>query len=210
MKTTSLALAIVLVLIGSARLSAHRLDEYLQASRLSIELDRIVVELDLTAGVSVAAGITATIDGDHDGAISPTEAADYASAVLADVSLSVNDARIPIRLTRVEAPTVGEMSEGLGTLRVMAMAQLPTVNGQRLRVRYRNDHRTDVGVFLVNAMVPQIENITLASQDRDLQQREIRLDYNVSPVWRAQVGWLSFAFLLLSSFFCLRQVSSRG
>ena len=34
--------------------AAHRLDEYLQATRLSIDIDRVDLEIDLTAGSAMA------------------------------------------------------------------------------------------------------------------------------------------------------------
>jgi len=34
--------------------SAHRVDEYLQATRLSIDLDRVEVEINLTPGIDLA------------------------------------------------------------------------------------------------------------------------------------------------------------
>jgi hypothetical protein len=70
------ALSIWLGCPGTA--GAHRLDEYLQATRLSLDLDRVGVEIDLTAGVSLAAQIFASIDTDRDGRISIAEGEAYA------------------------------------------------------------------------------------------------------------------------------------
>jgi len=36
--------------------TAHRLDEYLQATRVSIDVDRVDLEIDLTAGTAIAKG----------------------------------------------------------------------------------------------------------------------------------------------------------
>ena len=46
-----------LLLVLSASPSAHRLDEYLQAARLSLAHTRVELEIDLTPGASVADGI---------------------------------------------------------------------------------------------------------------------------------------------------------
>ena len=52
------ALVLASAFAGGATLSAHRLDEYLQAARVGIEPDRLHLELDMTPGVAVAdAGI---------------------------------------------------------------------------------------------------------------------------------------------------------
>src|SRR4051812_3412896 len=58
---------ILLVFAGSA--SAHRLDQYLQATRLSLAADQVGVEIDLTPGVEVAPAVFALINTDHDGRI---------------------------------------------------------------------------------------------------------------------------------------------
>ena len=49
-----LALLVAFVILG-VRLDAHRLDEYLQATRVAIERGRVTVEIDLTPGASLAA-----------------------------------------------------------------------------------------------------------------------------------------------------------
>jgi hypothetical protein len=64
----------MLGLIFSHTADAHRLDEYLQASQISIESGRIIVEINLTPGAAVADGVIAEIDRDADGELSPSEA----------------------------------------------------------------------------------------------------------------------------------------
>ena len=49
---------------------AHRVDEYLQATRLSIDLERVDLEIDLTAGAAMASKVFAWIDTNRDGEIS--------------------------------------------------------------------------------------------------------------------------------------------
>ena len=93
-------LALGLLLPGSAPAEAHRLDEYLQATRLGISRDRVVVELDLTPGVLVAAQVFAMIDRDGDARVSPVEIEGYARRVLRDLSLSVDDRPCAIRKCR--------------------------------------------------------------------------------------------------------------
>jgi hypothetical protein len=57
---------------------AHRLDEYLQATRVAIERERVDVDIDLTAGVSIAGQVTTWIDVNGDGEISQAESFAYA------------------------------------------------------------------------------------------------------------------------------------
>ena len=58
--TRTLASAILLSLGVPAY--AHRLNEYLQATLISIEKDRVQVSLHLTPGVAVSSTIIANID----------------------------------------------------------------------------------------------------------------------------------------------------
>src|ERR1035437_6464096 len=58
--------------------AAHRVDEYLQATRLSIDIQRVDLEIDLTAGVAVASEVFAWIDTNRDGEISNAEGEAYA------------------------------------------------------------------------------------------------------------------------------------
>ena len=52
---TRLAVATVaFVLAMPAASAAHRLDEYLQAARVSLTRDQITLELDMTPGVNIA------------------------------------------------------------------------------------------------------------------------------------------------------------
>ena len=69
---SSLALAAILAGAGT-RASAHRLDEYLQATRILVEPARLQITLDLTAGVSVAAAILGDLDRDRDGSLGADE-----------------------------------------------------------------------------------------------------------------------------------------
>src|SRR5688572_3513135 len=104
MRTVSVA-AIVFVLAMPATSAAHRLDEYLQAARLSLARDRIALEVDLTPGVNIAAAIVTLLDRDGDRRISPVEARAYGQAVLADLVLELDGRTVPVTLTRVEIPS---------------------------------------------------------------------------------------------------------
>ncbi|HSV15655.1 MAG TPA: hypothetical protein VLI90_15445, partial [Tepidisphaeraceae bacterium] len=66
-------LAIAIVMLTPPGVGAHRLDEYLQATRVGIERERVSLEMDLTPGVSVARQVTAWIDSDGNRVISTPE-----------------------------------------------------------------------------------------------------------------------------------------
>lgn len=73
-----------------ARYGRTCLDEYLQASRVSLERTDVSLQIDLTPGASVADSIIALIDRDGDNTISPSEAEQYGRVVLADIVLELD------------------------------------------------------------------------------------------------------------------------
>jgi len=99
----------MLGLIFSHTADAHRLDEYLQASQISIESGRIIVEINLTPGAAVADGVIAEIDRDADGELSPSESAAYAGVVVRSLSLEVDGGQRPLVLERYRFPSPAAM-----------------------------------------------------------------------------------------------------
>ena len=78
---------------------AHRVDEYLQATTIAVEQDRVLVQLRLTPGIEVFPTVLALIDTDRDGAVSEARAARVRRAgARSDLSLSVDGVRLPLRL----------------------------------------------------------------------------------------------------------------
>ena len=159
---------------------AHRLDEYLQATRLSLASDQIVLKIDLTPGVDTAAVIFASIDSDRDGRISDDEAGAYANLVLDEIVLDVDGKHRPVFLASEEFPSFQDMSAGIGIIRIEARAPWAGLPG-RHSVYFRNDHRPELGVYLVNALVPESPDIEIVGQHRDTLQREFRLIFELDP-----------------------------
>ena len=67
----------ILLFTGTPAL-AHRLDEYLQGTIISIEKDRVDAQMTLTPGVAVFPTLIADIDPNSDGVISGIEQRAYA------------------------------------------------------------------------------------------------------------------------------------
>src|SRR5262249_53406279 len=80
-----LPLSLLPLLAPPPTLFAHRLDEYLQATLVSIEPNAIRLQINLTPGVAVAEPVLARIDLDRDGVISTNEAAAYAEMLKRDL-----------------------------------------------------------------------------------------------------------------------------
>ncbi len=160
--------------------SAHRRDEYLQAARLGIDPDRVELALDLTAGIAVAEVVLSEIDLDKDGVVSVAEARAYSDRVLSAIALDVDG--IPLRVELVEStfPTFDTVRKGEGTTRIQATASLPRLDDGLHHLRYRNAYRSDIGVYLANALVPASDRVIVAAQRRDVNQRDLVIDYMLS------------------------------
>jgi hypothetical protein len=194
-------------LLAAAPLSAHRLDEYLQATFVEIARDRVDLEINLTPGVSIAPQVVASIDRDSNNAISADEADAYANAVMASISLQVDGRAREVALTGRRFPTTDEMREGVGTIHLKASARLPESSAGGHALLYRNMHRPELGVYLANALVPSDRTIEIAKQERDVLQHELRIDYrvagNASQPWTAAAS--AGAATLVTLFFWRRR-----
>jgi hypothetical protein len=83
-------------LAAASPVAAHRLDEYLQATTITLARDHVGLELRLTPGVSVAKVILAAIDTDQDGQLSTIEQHRYAAAVQQDLRLVIDGQSMPL------------------------------------------------------------------------------------------------------------------
>ncbi len=160
--------------------SAHRTDEYLQATRLSIDLERVDLEIDLTTGVAMASEVFSWIDTNRDRQISRGEGQAYAQEVIHSLALSVDGKPLPIRFVDISFPQFREMSLGIGAIRLRATATAPAVDSGHHQVSFLNLHRPRSSVYLVNALVPANPRIQLADQRRDFGQHGLTLDYTVA------------------------------
>jgi hypothetical protein len=160
--------------------SAHRLDEYLVATRVAIAVDRVSLELDLTPGVGLAAEAMTSIDTDGDGQISHTEAAAHATALLNSIVLLTDGQPAQLTLVESQYPEVRDMTAGVGILRLRATAEMADSTPGRHVLTYVNGYRPDKSVYLANALVPSDRRVTIATQRRDPAQHELTLEYDVA------------------------------
>src|SRR3989442_4295609 len=155
--------SVVILLMFPLLLVAHRLDEYLQATRLSLALDRVVLKMDLTPGVDVAPMIFLLINTNRDGRISETEGRVYSNQVLKETALEVDGKRLQWDLVSSEFPSFQEMSAGTGVIRIEARAAWAGAPG-RHSLSFQNNHRSDLGAYLINALVPGSRDIEITGQ----------------------------------------------
>ena len=193
-------LALATVVAMGATPSAHRRDEYLQAARIAVDPDRVQVELDLIAGISVAEAVIRDIDRDGSGSITRDEARKYATAVVGTVRMDIDRMPLQVELVNVTMPALEAIRNGEGAIRLELTATLPALASGTHQIFFLNAHRADIGVYLANALAPVSPRIAIAAQRRDVAQREITIDYALtsSPVTRGRALLPLGALALLS------------
>ena len=176
-RLAAIGAVVVSVLAATTGLSAHRLDEYLQAARVAIDPARVEIQLDLTPGVAVAQRLIAEIDRNHDGAIADSEGLAYALRVLEDVRAEIDGRPIALSLADRRMPAVLDIEQGVGAINLRLAAELPPLAPGSHRLVIRNSHHSDIGAYLANALVPATWRVAVLSQDRDYTQSELTVEY---------------------------------
>lgn len=188
MKTWRTARILILLASGMPA-CAHRLDEYLQATTISLEKDRVQAQIRLTPGVSVSSYMIGTIDTNHDGILSRGEQQAYADQVLREVSLTLNAQRLPLQPLSVRFPKISEMKEGLGTIEISFAADAS--GSLERQLVFENHHQSPIAAYLVNCLVPQDRDIQITAQRRSYEQSVYQVSYRQGGV---RPGPLSLAW----------------
>lgn len=207
----ALAIAGASLLWGGTSVSAHRLDEYLQATMIEVGKDRVHVQMYLTPGVAVFPAVLAAIDTDRDGAISAAEQRAYADRVLGDLSLTIDGK--PLRLHSVSSTfaDVEEMRLGSGGIAVEFFADSGSSNGRR-RLIFENHHQSRIAAYLVNCVTQHELQVQVIAQKRNYLQSLYQLDYvqaapgpeRLPPGRTYRAAWAGTAALLLLAPLALR------
>jgi hypothetical protein len=200
---TRLTGVFTLTLAFAGAVDAHTLDEYVQALRVGVRSARLLVFLDLTPGINIAAHVLQRIDGDGDDALSPTEAEAYARSVIADLAITLDGDDVALSLVRVETPAAEELRDGQGTIRIEASTSASIPSG-RHRLVVRNGHLPDSSVYLANALLPDAADIRILQQARDFRQQTYSLDYEIRGANTAALAWLLAASTILTMLVCAR------
>jgi hypothetical protein len=215
MKRKLLLVAAAILFSLSETATAHRLDEYLQATILSIDEAHVQALMRLTPGVAISTFVLSSVDTDANKIISETEERAYAERVIHDLTLTVDGNRLPLRLLSVNFPSSEDVKAGLGEIRIEFRADLrdggrgdgDSDGGRTLT--FENRHQRGISVYLMNAEVPRNQHIRIVSQNRDENQTFYQVNYlqTGSVVasasvpwfwWRDFRLWLGMAILLLA------------
>ncbi len=187
-----LVLVALMGLMGVSRAGAHRLDEYLQATTISIEPGRLTLQLRLIPGVAVASKVLALIDIDGDGILTNAEQQNYAAWVRHDLLLTLNSQPLTLHLVAAEFPPVGKISRGMGGILLTFEGSLP-IGRSDYRLTVENHHQRVMTVYLVNCLLPENPAIHIVGQTRNYNQSVYQLHFAVgrSSLRRPSTG-LSF------------------
>jgi len=164
----------------------HRLDEYLQATILSVENDRVEGSMRLVPGVAVASAVIGSIDTNRDGVLSPSEQTAYALRVLNDEMLSVDGHPLKLRLVSVSFPAIEQMKAGTGEIQIEFIAGLLPGGGAR-KLIFDNRHQSGNAAYLVNCLVPRDKKIQITGQSRNENQSHYEVDYTQTDGSPAQL-----------------------
>ena len=93
-----------------------------------------------------------------------------------ETTLDIDGHRAQLDVLRYEYPSFQEMSAGEGVIRIYARALWRGSTGAH-RLIYQNNHKTDLGVYLVNALRPGTPAIEITEQHRDPYQRGMNLGF---------------------------------
>ena len=197
-------LALTITLVVSTGVSAHRREDYLQAARIGVEPDSVLITLDLMPGIDVAASFISALDHDRDGALSGDEQRGYAGQMVSALEVAIDERPLQARLVSWSFPEPSAFRRGEGTIRLMIHATLPGVSAGSHRLFFKNTHMADHSAYLANALVPESARVTVTAQRRDRDQSELTIEYTVHAdstgsglAW--VLGSLAAAFVMVRS-----------
>ena len=163
-----------------AAVSAHRLDEYLQATLVAIEPSDVRLQINLTPGIAVADQVLALIDRDRDGAISTKEEAAYAELLKRDLIVRLDQRNVELKLTRSSFPTPAELRAGEGIIQLDFSATAGSVTAGAHHLAIENRHLPAVSVYLVNAALPKSGAVQVTGQKRNANQSLGEIEFTVA------------------------------
>jgi hypothetical protein len=191
-RTAVLAVTVVLAVTTAAL--AHRTGEYLHAARIGIEPDSVDVYLDLTPGGGVAEAVIRTMDHDADGLVSADEQDAYARSLVGALGIDLDGDPLALRLVSSEFPPPAAFLEGMGTVRVRAVADVPRISPGAHTLFLGQVHSNIDSAYLANALVPESDRIEVLRQRRNEDQTELEIDFSLQPgPVRATLGGLAFS-----------------
>ena len=174
-------LLLLALLAFPSAVSAHRLDEYLQATLVAIEPREVRLQINLTPGVAVAGQVLALIDRDRDGAISTKEAAGYAELLKRDLIVKLDQRNVDLKLTSSSFPEPAELRAGEGVIRLDLSTTAGPVAAGVHELTLENRHLPAMSVYLVNTALPRSDSVQVTRQSRNADQSVGEIEFTLHP-----------------------------
>jgi hypothetical protein len=175
-----LPLLFTLLAVPSAP-SAHRLDEYLQATLVAVEPDGVRLQLNLEPGVTVAEQVLKYIDRDSNHEISASEATGYTETLQHDLTLRIDGQAVLLSLTGSTFPSPTELRSGSGIMQLEFSAKFRALAAGAHRLVFENRHFGAVSVYLFNAVRPVSNAIEITQQQRNRNQSTGEIEFTLRP-----------------------------
>jgi hypothetical protein len=128
---------------------------------------------------------------------------------LNDVVVTLDGRDVPMTLTRVDAPSIDDMRDGLGTIQLRAVGHLAALAAGARVLSFHTTHQPAASVYLVNALVPEDAGVAVVAQRRDRRQQAVHVEYRVGPRWSARLLWLLLGAAGLSALIVVRRQRDR-
>lgn len=175
-----LLLLTVLSLIGVIETTlAHRLDECLQATRVTVSTNHIALAIDVTPGVAVVNQFLPALDRNNDGSVSTKESDAFAKEMFRHLQVRMDDVKVDLRLQDIVVPPLSEMKRGSGVIRIRTQTDSSPMATGRHQLQLTNGFLPHISVYLVNAVAPTSEAIRIVKQTRDEAQTSYGLEFEV-------------------------------
>jgi len=169
------------LLVISTAVFAHRLDEYLQATLVSIEPTGVRFQINLTPGIDVSGKVLIQIDRDNDGKISNEESAAYAELLKRDLTARLDGKELKLKLTASTFPNPAELRNGLGIIQIEFSGIFSSLAAGAHKLAFDNRHLPALSVYLINAAQPKSRAIRIISQKRTDNQSAGEIEFTFHP-----------------------------
>lgn len=166
-------------LTGVHPASAHRLDEYLQATTVDLAREGVTLRLRLTPGVDVADRVIPQIDRNGDGVISAEEQQVYAARIAHSLRVMLNGKPVSLLANSASFPTLPAIKGGEGVIALQFSVPGRLKKGV-YHLAYTNHGAGADTVYLVNCLQPQDETIQVQGQKRSADQASYQLEFVVT------------------------------
>jgi hypothetical protein len=158
---------------------AHRLDEYLQATLVSIKPGEVRLQINLTPGVAVAERVLGLIDRDHNDIIATNEAAHYCELLKHDLVVRLDQRRLNLNVTSSYFPEVIELRSGWGIVQLEFSASVGQLTAGAHTLTFKNRHLPSSSVYLLNATQPESSSVHILKQERNKTQSAGKVEFTI-------------------------------